>query len=317
MRIERQLKFFPIKLLISECTIAYEGECNNCRIGCPKIYAPVCTRDSNGKEKQFSNACEFESYNCLHKNDRRLNFSSDLIPISWWAISSLHKLRTLTFQSAACCTKVNVITVTSVVWTFMIQYAPWTLAEMSEPIQMNVNWDSTTVDILTIVNANLVRRTIVRKNNFLFEFSILALTVAYAGECHKCQTICLAIYKPVCAKDSSGNLKTYGNQCELDSYNCRYPYNGKTIQKAKYFRDRPRTACKKSLTRPAFKISLFWSESVVYSNPLLFVSGSYGAKNFQKRERSQTFFDRYRYSIHRSVSRRMQETMRRQLSSWL
>lgn len=59
-------------------------------------------------------------------------------------------------------------------------------------------------------------------------FPHLALTVAYAGECHKCQTICLAIYKPVCAKDSSGTLKTYGNQCQLDSYNCRYPYNSMT-----------------------------------------------------------------------------------------
>lgn len=56
---------------------------------------------------------------------------------------------------------------------------------------------------------------------------ILEHTFAYAGECNHCNIACLAIYDPVCATDSNGKEITYGSQCELDSYNCRYPFSSK------------------------------------------------------------------------------------------
>lgn len=138
-------EFWTNFLTISEYTVAYESECNNCRIGCEKIYAPICALDSDGNEVQYGNQCQFDSYNCQNKNNRMLNdgiFSSK----NWWNLCDFYYF-----------------------------------SEQS---------------------------------------------VAYEGECHKCTVACIDIYDPVCSVDSAGNEKTWGNQCEFDSYKCRYPYNG-------------------------------------------------------------------------------------------
>lgn len=54
---------------------------------------------------------------------------------------------------------------------------------------------------------------------------LLEYTVAYEGECNHCNVACIEIYDPVCTVDADGNEKTWGNSCELESYNCRYPNN--------------------------------------------------------------------------------------------
>lgn len=59
--------------------------------------------------------------------------------------------------------------------------------------------------------------------------SISERTVAYEGECNQCSVACIEIYDPVCSVDSTGTEKNWGSQCEFDSYNCRYPYDGKSI----------------------------------------------------------------------------------------
>lgn len=53
------------------------------------------------------------------------------------------------------------------------------------------------------------------------------MTLAYPGECDKCNIVCLAVYQPVCAINLQGIEQQFGNQCELDGYNCRNPNNRK------------------------------------------------------------------------------------------
>ncbi|XP_037907843.1 turripeptide Ici9.2-like [Hermetia illucens] len=40
-----------------------------CRLGCPRIYMPVCTRLDNSSFLQFPNQCEFEKFACLNELD--------------------------------------------------------------------------------------------------------------------------------------------------------------------------------------------------------------------------------------------------------
>ncbi|KAG0302610.1 hypothetical protein BGZ97_002264 [Linnemannia gamsii] len=39
----------------------------------------------------------------------------------------------------------------------------------------------------------------------------------------KCDTVCPAVYQPVCAKAVNGLNKAFGNACELKNYNCKHP----------------------------------------------------------------------------------------------
>ncbi|KAG0283724.1 Serine protease inhibitor Kazal-type 5 [Linnemannia gamsii] len=39
----------------------------------------------------------------------------------------------------------------------------------------------------------------------------------------KCDTVCPAVYQPVCAKAINGLNKAFGNACELKNYNCEHP----------------------------------------------------------------------------------------------
>ncbi|KAF9079934.1 hypothetical protein BGX23_002950, partial [Mortierella sp. AD031] len=40
-----------------------------------------------------------------------------------------------------------------------------------------------------------------------------------------CNKVCAEIYQPVCAKLQSGAVKTFGNACELNAFNCENPAN--------------------------------------------------------------------------------------------
>ncbi|KAF8935605.1 hypothetical protein BGZ47_009827 [Haplosporangium gracile] len=39
----------------------------------------------------------------------------------------------------------------------------------------------------------------------------------------KCDTVCPAVYQPVCTKAIDGLNKVFGNACELKNYNCKHP----------------------------------------------------------------------------------------------
>lgn len=65
------------------------------------------------------------------------------------------------------------------------------------------------------------------------------MTVSYPGECNQCQTMCLAIYQPICSTDSAGNEKTWGSECEFNSYNCRYPNDRKSFDYLAYASIKP------------------------------------------------------------------------------
>ncbi|ORZ04207.1 hypothetical protein BCR41DRAFT_363034 [Lobosporangium transversale] len=40
----------------------------------------------------------------------------------------------------------------------------------------------------------------------------------------KCPHSCITIYDPVCAKSTlTGVMRTFGNPCELNKYNCMHP----------------------------------------------------------------------------------------------
>lgn len=46
----------------------------------------------------------------------------------------------------------------------------------------------------------------------------------------RCQIICNFNYAPVCGKASDGSMRTFSNECELNSENCIYK-TGKFLRK--------------------------------------------------------------------------------------
>ncbi|KAG0378234.1 hypothetical protein BGX24_004418 [Mortierella sp. AD032] len=52
------------------------------------------------------------------------------------------------------------------------------------------------------------------------QFELIANTACPATAC---PTACPMIYRPVCAKLQSGESRTFGNSCEMNSYNCENP----------------------------------------------------------------------------------------------
>ncbi|KAF9145987.1 hypothetical protein BGX30_005456 [Mortierella sp. GBA39] len=60
------------------------------------------------------------------------------------------------------------------------------------------------------------------------------LIVAYKTACEsntlekravapKCETVCPAVFQPICARAKTGLNKVFGNACELNNYNCEHP----------------------------------------------------------------------------------------------
>ncbi|CAB3383488.1 Hypothetical predicted protein [Cloeon dipterum] len=39
-----------------------------------------------------------------------------------------------------------------------------------------------------------------------------------------CPTICSTVYRPVCGKNSKGDIRTFNNECELRAENCQYDF---------------------------------------------------------------------------------------------
>ncbi|XP_075223538.1 vasotab-like [Lycorma delicatula] len=50
---------------------------------------------------------------------------------------------------------------------------------------------------------------------------VMSLFFLSPAESQECPTICLAVFDPVCAENSSGNQKTFGNTCNLEVFNCQ------------------------------------------------------------------------------------------------
>ena len=58
---------------------------------------------------------------------------------------------------------------------------------------------------------------------FLKALCVLGSVTARVIRRERCDTVCLAVYQPVCGKQvilGSTIYKTFGNDCELDVYNC-------------------------------------------------------------------------------------------------
>ncbi|KAG4072906.1 hypothetical protein HA402_006586 [Bradysia odoriphaga] len=211
----------------------YDGECQPvCRLGCPRIYDPRCGINSNGEEKEFSNECEYEKYNCLNPNDQ---------------YSTAYEGR-CNQCNVACieiydpvCTKDSEGNVKT--WgnqceldSYNCRYPnnQYTVAHAGECNQCNVvcplNYDPVCANDSKGNGKTYPNQCALNSYNCLnpndeYTVAHAECTVAYAGECNQCHVVCLANYDPVCAYDYNGNEKTYSNQCELDSYNCRYPFN--------------------------------------------------------------------------------------------
>ncbi|KAG8240009.1 hypothetical protein J437_LFUL019586 [Ladona fulva] len=45
-----------------------------------------------------------------------------------------------------------------------------------------------------------------------------------------CPTICPANYSPVCGENSSGDKRTFPNQCTMNVFNCQNPNEGESIR---------------------------------------------------------------------------------------
>lgn len=58
-------------------------------------------------------------------------------------------------------------------------------------------------------------------------FFIISEYISHNGACYQCNRVCPDNYEPFSATDSNGNKVTFGNQCELNRYNCEHPNNRK------------------------------------------------------------------------------------------
>lgn len=54
---------------------------------------------------------------------------------------------------------------------------------------------------------------------FILFLSTLLLATSILGKPKDCPGICIALYDPVCAKDKTGKLKTFGNKCNFNAAN--------------------------------------------------------------------------------------------------
>ncbi|XP_075232803.1 vasotab-like [Lycorma delicatula] len=60
-------------------------------------------------------------------------------------------------------------------------------------------------------------------NSKIFTLTVLLVTTfsfLSPAESKKCQTYCPLMYRPLCAINSRGCGKTFGNSCELGVFNC-------------------------------------------------------------------------------------------------
>ncbi|KAF9419745.1 hypothetical protein BGZ76_004199 [Entomortierella beljakovae] len=58
-----------------------------------------------------------------------------------------------------------------------------------------------------------------------FVLAAIAMVATAGPVPRKCTQACPYIYMPVCGQLKSGEVKTFGNACELNAYNCKNPAN--------------------------------------------------------------------------------------------
>ncbi|XP_068082595.1 vasotab-like [Anabrus simplex] len=59
---------------------------------------------------------------------------------------------------------------------------------------------------------------------------LLLVLIVIVAEAKECAKSCPTRHEPICARQGSSGKKTFGNQCELDRYNCKY---GTSLRKIK------------------------------------------------------------------------------------
>ncbi|KAJ6640267.1 Ovoinhibitor [Pseudolycoriella hygida] len=274
---------------IHQYCVEYEGECNNCRVICQKIFAPLCAIDASGNQKEFANDCEYQSFKCRYsKNPYTKTYDGPCRTQE--PVCEVPQPCTMEY-APVCATSA---TLGSRTFSNKCErdayikqhpkegYVPDYDGVCKEKCQLACPKN---LDPLCGINANGEEKTFsnrceFEKHNCLnpenqysegyegkcnncrigcpkiyapvctidgsgvehqfgndCEFQSYncrnqgnQYTLAYEGECHQCQIMCMAIYKPVCAEDFAGNEITYSNQCAFDSYNCRYPYSKHTLK---------------------------------------------------------------------------------------
>ncbi|KAG9070488.1 hypothetical protein KI688_008024 [Linnemannia hyalina] len=220
-----------------------------CGTGCPTVYQPICAKAVDGLNKVFVNACELKNFNCKHPKanfavvaesdckdfvaiDKRAAASAspkcDTIcptvyqPVCARAIDGLNKA-----FGNACelknynCKHPNANFVTIADSECKDIPTPTPVCNKVCPL----NYEPVCAKIQSGESktfGNACELNVYKCENPTDKIELLA-SAECAAASPACAIACPAIYKPVCAKHSNGDLQTFGNKCELSVFNCKNP----------------------------------------------------------------------------------------------
>ncbi|KAF9095461.1 Serine protease inhibitor Kazal-type 5 [Mortierella sp. GBA35] len=192
---------------------AYDGVCGTpaavletraapaaqCSDKCPAIYKPVCAQTKTGSLVSFENSCRLSVYNCKNpSNVAELAFEGT-------CGASASALETSAVPAAQCGDKCP-----AVYQPVCAQTKTGSLVSFGNACKMSV---------YNCKNPN-------NSAELAFEGDCEASASAFetrAAPVAVCNKVCAEIYQPVCAKLQSGAVKTFGNACELNNFNCENP----------------------------------------------------------------------------------------------
>ncbi|OAQ29492.1 hypothetical protein K457DRAFT_137954 [Linnemannia elongata AG-77] len=153
---------------------------------CGAIYQPICVQNLSGEFITFGNTCELNKYNCRH-------------PGAQLTVAYKTACESNTLEKRAAAPKCDTV-----------------CPSVFQPVCARAK-----------TGLNKVFGNACELNNYNCEHPNANFVLVADSSCEElaaptCNTICPDIYQPVCGKLLSGDLKTFGNSCELKNYNCEH-----------------------------------------------------------------------------------------------
>ncbi|KAF8948253.1 Serine protease inhibitor Kazal-type 5 [Haplosporangium gracile] len=159
---------------------------SKCPDVCAAVYQPICAQNLSGDFITFGSPCELNKYTCRN-SDAQLT------------VAYKGACESIALQKRAAAPKCDTVCPT-----------------VFQPICAKAK-----------TGLNKVFGNACELNNYNCKHPNANFVLVADSSCEElatptCNTVCPAIYQPVCGKLLSGDFKTFGNSCELKNYNCEH-----------------------------------------------------------------------------------------------